>query len=124
MRGGLEALRLGADLAVGVEAVGERAGATLFMTLTAAFQLLLHRYSGQREILLGAPTAGRSAPELHGLIGYFVNPVVLRADLGADPSFAVFLDQTRQTVLAAFAHQDYPFPRLAERLRSANAQIF
>ncbi|MCP4663850.1 MAG: AMP-binding protein, partial [bacterium] len=124
MGGGLERLRLRPDLAAGVEAVGERAGATLFMTLTAAFQVLLHRYGGQREILLGAPTAGRSAPELQGLIGYFVNPVVLRADLGADPSFAVFLDQTRQTVLAAFAHQDYPFPRLAEDLRSVDAQIF
>ncbi|MCP4663471.1 MAG: amino acid adenylation domain-containing protein, partial [bacterium] len=117
LKGELATRVLDRELRAGVEALGERSGATLFMTLTAALQLLLHRYAGQDEVLLGAPTSGRSAPELQGLIGYFVNPVVLRGELGDDPAFDTFLARTRQVVLAAFAHQDYPFPLLAERLR-------
>jgi amino acid adenylation domain-containing protein len=91
--------------------------ATLYMTLLAAFQVLLYRYTGQEDILVGSPTAGRSWAELAGLVGYFVNPVVLRADLSENPTFEVFLERVRQTVLEAFENQDYPFTLLVERLQ-------
>ena len=93
-------------------------GATPFMGLLALFQVLLHRLSGQREVLVGSPTSGRSAAAWAGLAGYFVNPVVLRADLGGDPGFSGFLARVRPTVLAAFEHQDLPFALLAERLQT------
>ena len=90
---------------------------TLYMILLAAFQVLLHRYTGQEDILVGSPTAGRSRPEFEGICGYFVNPIVLRARLEGDPSFRAFLDQVRRTVLAGLTHQEYPFPLLVERLQ-------
>jgi amino acid adenylation domain-containing protein len=92
-------------------------GTTLFTFLLAAFQVLLHRYTGQQDILVGAPTAGRSRGEFTDVVGYFVNPVTLRADLSGDPSFRVFLAQARNTVLSAMAHEDYPFPLLTQRLQ-------
>ncbi|MBW4457032.1 MAG: SDR family NAD(P)-dependent oxidoreductase [Nostoc indistinguendum CM1-VF10] len=92
-------------------------GTTLYMTLLAAFQVLLHRYTGQEDILVGSPTAGRSQAEFAGIVGYLVNPLVLRADLSGNPTFKTFLSQIRHTVLAAIAHQDYPFPLLVERLQ-------
>ncbi len=95
----------------------QASGATLYMILLAAFQILLHRYTGQDDILVGAPAAGRSRSEFEGIVGYFVNPIVLRARLEGNPSFAVFLDQVRQTLLEGLAHQDYPFPLLVERLQ-------
>ncbi|HEV3076512.1 MAG TPA: amino acid adenylation domain-containing protein [Thermoanaerobaculia bacterium] len=116
IRGGSRSLWLDRDLALGVQALGNRAGATPFMTLLAAFLALLHRTSGQEELLVGTPAAGRGAPELEGLVGYLVNPVVLRGDLGGGPTFAELLRRVRQEALAAFAHQDLPFPLLAERL--------
>ena len=94
-------------------------GATLYMILLAAFQVLLHRYTGQEDILVGSPTAGRSRPEFEGILGYFVNPIVLRARLEGDPAFDSFLNQVRRTVLEGLDHQDYPFPLLVERLRPA-----
>jgi len=112
-RGDVRRRRLGGA----VEAVGRAQGATLFATLAAAFQVLLHRMSGQDEILLGAPAAGRTAPELAGTVGYFVNPVVLRADLSADLPFTSHLARVRRRVLGALAHQSFPFPLLAERLQ-------
>src|SRR5882724_1270121 len=87
------------------------------MTLLAAFQILLHRYSGQDDILVGSPVATRSWAATAGLVGYFVNPLVLRADASANPTFEEFLNQVRQTVLTAFEHQDYPFSLLVERLQ-------
>jgi amino acid adenylation domain-containing protein len=92
-------------------------GATLYTILLAAYQVLLYRYMGQEDILVGSPTAGRNLARWAGVVGYFVNPVVIRADLSGNPSFEAFLDRVHQTVLAAFAHQDYPFDLLVERLR-------
>nr|VFJ65653.1 MAG: amino acid adenylation domain-containing protein [Candidatus Kentron sp. FW] len=92
---------------------------TLYTILLAAFQVLLHRYTGQEDILVGTPTAGRGRPEFDGICGYFVNPIVLRARLEGDPSFTAFLEQVRRTVLEGLAHQDYPFPLLVERLQPA-----
>ncbi|MBC6481909.1 MAG: hypothetical protein GDA56_33280 [Hormoscilla sp. GM7CHS1pb] len=92
-------------------------GATLYMVLLAAFFVLLHRYSGQSDILVGSPTSGRSKPEWRRILGDFVNPVVLRGNLSGNPEFKAFLKQVRQTVLGAIAHQDYPFTLLVERLQ-------
>ncbi|MFL6199525.1 MAG: MupA/Atu3671 family FMN-dependent luciferase-like monooxygenase [Thermoanaerobaculia bacterium] len=92
-------------------------GATLFMGLLGAFQALLHRLSGQREVLVGTPTSGRSSAAWAGVAGYFVNPIVLRADLGDGPGFARLLARLRPEVLAAYEHQDLPFALLAERLQ-------
>ena len=87
------------------------------MTLLAAFQTLLHRYTGEDDILVGSPTAGRGAAALAEVVGYFVNPLVLRSDLSGDPPFTRLLDRVRRTALDAFAHPDFPFPRLAEELQ-------
>lgn len=116
-RGGSQSLRLSSELSRKIKELSQRQGATLYMTLLAAFQVFLHRYTGQVDILVGSPTAGRSRAELAHLIGYFVNPVVLRGDLSENPSFVDFLAQVRQTALEAFAHQDYPFGLLVEHLQ-------
>ncbi|WP_329571773.1 non-ribosomal peptide synthetase [Kitasatospora sp. NBC_01266] len=91
-------------------------GASLFMTLLAAFQLLLAKYSGQQDITVGTPIAGRNRAELEELIGFFVNTLVLRTDLSGDPTFAELLDRVKETALGAYEHQDLPFERLVEEL--------
>ena len=115
-RGGLERFELGAELDAGVGAVARRAGATRFMALLAAFQVLLHRSTGQDEVRVGTPVANRGRREVEDLIGLFVNTLVLRADLGAAPGFAGLLRQVRETALGAFSHQDLPFEKLVEAL--------
>lgn len=90
---------------------------TLYITLLAAFQVLLYRYTSQEDILIGSPTSGRSKREFSEIVGYFVNLVVLRANLSGNPTFKTFLSQVRHTVLSAIAHQDYPFALLVERLQ-------
>ena len=90
---------------------------TLYTILLAAFQVLLHRYTEQNDILVGCPTASRYRPEFTQIVGYLVNPVVMRADLSENPSFREFLAQARHTVLGAIEHQDYPFPLIVERLQ-------
>lgn len=109
--------KLSADLAQRLKVLSRTQGATLYMTLLAAFQVLLHRYTAQEDILVGSPTAGRNRSDLAGLVGYFVNPVVLRSDMSGNPTFLTFLGQVKQTVLGAFEHQDYPFALLVERLQ-------
>src|ERR1700724_3173310 len=116
IRGGSRSLWLDRDLALGVQALGNRASATPFMTLLAAFLALLHRTSGQEELLVGTPAAGRGAPELEGLVGYLVNPVVLRGDLGGGPTFAELLRRVRREGLPALPPQDLPLPLLVQRL--------
>ncbi|HEU4595256.1 MAG TPA: amino acid adenylation domain-containing protein, partial [Pyrinomonadaceae bacterium] len=116
-KGASEPVRLDADLVRALKAIGQAHGATLYMTLLAAFQVLLARYTGQEEVVVGSPTAGRSRSELTGLVGYFVNPVALRVRLSGRPDFAEVLARVRRTVLSAFAHQDYPFVRLVEQLQ-------
>ncbi len=93
-------------------------GATLYMTILAAFQVLLLRYCGQEDILIGSPLATRSLAELERIVGYFVNPVVLRADLSGNPTFKDLLQRLRRVVLGALEHQDFPFPLIVERLQS------
>ncbi|HYO14852.1 MAG TPA: amino acid adenylation domain-containing protein, partial [Thermoanaerobaculia bacterium] len=113
---GVEDLTLPAGLTSALNALARRHEATLFMVVTAAFQALLSRYSGQTDLTVGTPVAGRARTELEHLIGFFVNTLVLRGDLGGDPAFGALLDRTRSTALAAFAHQEVPFERLVEEV--------
>ncbi|HEX8117449.1 MAG TPA: condensation domain-containing protein, partial [Pyrinomonadaceae bacterium] len=114
--GASQPFEVGAELTARLKALSQEHGATLYMTLLAAFQTLLARYTQQTDIAVGSPTANRRWAEAAGLVGYFVNPVVLRGDLSGDPTFEALLARTRQTVLDAFKHQDFPFPLLVERL--------
>ncbi|MCX4243039.1 non-ribosomal peptide synthase/polyketide synthase [Paraliomyxa miuraensis] len=97
--------------------LSRRHDSTLFMTLLAAWQVLLGRYSGQTDVAVGTPIANRSHRELEGLIGLFVNTLVLRADLSGTPSFVELLRQVRARALRAYAHQDVPFERVVDELR-------
>ncbi|GLY26187.1 non-ribosomal peptide synthetase [Micromonospora sp. NBRC 101691] len=105
------------ELASAVANLGDRNGTTLFMTLLAAFQVLLARYTGRTDIAVGTPVAGRTRQETEELVGFFVNNLVMRGDLSGDPSFSEILPQVRQTVLDAFANQDVPFEHLVDALR-------
>jgi amino acid adenylation domain-containing protein len=115
-RGAVHAFCLPPELLEGLRALSQGARVTPFMTLLAGFQALLARYSGQHDIVVGAPIAGRSRPELEPLIGFFVNTLVVRTDLSGDPSARELLGRVRQVVLGAFAHQDVPFEKLVEEL--------
>jgi amino acid adenylation domain-containing protein/non-ribosomal peptide synthase protein (TIGR01720 family) len=109
--------RLDPELTRKIKTLAQKEGATLYMTLLAAFQVLLYRYTGQDDIIVGSPTSGRVRTEFEEVMGYFVNPLAMRADLSGSPSFREFIKQVRQTVLEALDHQDYPFQLLVERLR-------
>ncbi|HEX6913102.1 MAG TPA: amino acid adenylation domain-containing protein, partial [Longimicrobium sp.] len=98
-------------------ALSHAEGATLFMTLLAAWQLLLARYSGQDDVAVGTPIAGRTRLETEGLIGFFVNTLVLRTELGGAPTFRALLGRVRETTLGAYQHQDIPFEKLVEELK-------
>ena len=116
------------DLARGLRRLGREAGGTLFMTLLAAFQAVLARYSGQEAICVGTPIAGRTQLETERLIGLFVNALALRTDLAGDPSFVEALARVREVTLDAHAHQDLPFEKLVEELQPerslAHAPLF
>jgi amino acid adenylation domain-containing protein len=119
-RGAARRFTINAELTRQLKDLGSTHGATLYVTLLAAYQVLLHRYSGQDEVLVGSlVAAGRNNVEFAKLVGFFDNQIVLRGDLSANPSFRDFLSQVRQTVLDAFEHQQYPFPLLVEKLQPA-----
>ncbi|GAA0409537.1 hypothetical protein Acor_36390 [Acrocarpospora corrugata] len=101
------------EVSLGSLAVG---GATPYMILLAAYQVLLGRYSGQTDFAVATPAAGRSLPELDRVVGMFVNTLAMRADLAGDPAFTEFLARTRSCALDAYAHQDLPFDRLVSEL--------
>jgi amino acid adenylation domain-containing protein len=100
-----------------LKALSRREGATLFMTLLAAFKTLLYRYSGQDDLLVGTPVAGRSHEEIEGLIGFFVNTLVLRTDVSGNPTFRELLSRVKETTLCAYSHDEVPFEKLVEELR-------
>ena len=115
-KGRWETLRLGKALSDAIQQLNRREGKTLFMTLLAAFQVLLYRYSGQEDIIVGSPIANRTRKELEPLIGFFVNTLVLRSDLSGNPTFRELLDRVEGVCLGAYAHQDLPFEQLVDRL--------
>jgi amino acid adenylation domain-containing protein len=112
---------LDADLGRQVRVFSQDRGVTVFMTLLAVFELLLHRWSGQDDLAVGSPIANRTHPQTEGLIGLFVNTLVLRSRFDGSRSFAQMLDDTRQTALSAYAHQDLPFDYLVEQLNPARS---
>ncbi|XQQ06569.1 MAG: amino acid adenylation domain-containing protein [Leptolyngbya sp. IPPAS B-1204] len=115
-RGGVVHFSLTADLSTRLKALAHQAGCTLFMTLLAAYKLLLYRYTGQTDLIVGSPIANRNRAEVEGLIGFFVNTLVLRTDLSGNPSFRELLQRVRQVTWAAYDHQDLPFEKLVEEL--------
>ncbi len=100
----------------GLKKLAEEQGATLFMVLLAAFQTLLYRYSGQDDIAVGTPTAGRSSADTESLIGFFINTLALRGDLSGAPSFTELIQRAKDVMLDAYAHEDIPFEKLVEVL--------
>jgi amino acid adenylation domain-containing protein len=108
---------LPAAAAAAVKALGRDRGATLFMTGLAGFLALLARFTGQRDLLVGTPIANRGRLELEGLIGFFLNTLVLRGDLSGDPTFEELLARVRNETLGAYSHQDLPFEQLVQELK-------
>ncbi|MFP2930484.1 amino acid adenylation domain-containing protein, partial [Pyxidicoccus sp. 3LG] len=116
-RGDVVSFTMPRSLQDAVQALARREGATAFMVLLAGFQALLHRYSGQEDISIGSPIAGRNHAELERLIGFFANTLVLRTQLTEKLSFRELLARVRETTLGAYAHQDVPFEKLVEELQ-------
>ena len=115
--GAVHTFALGTELTEGLKTLSQREGVTLFMTLLAAFDTLLLRHTGQEDLLVGSPIAGRSRVETEGIFGLFVNTLVLRANLSGNPTFRELLQRVREVALGAYAHQDLPFEKLVEELR-------
>jgi natural product biosynthesis luciferase-like monooxygenase protein/amino acid adenylation domain-containing protein len=115
-RGATHFFQLSPHLSAGIKALGRQEGATLFMVLLAAFNVLLHYHSGQDDLVVGTDVANRNRVETEDLIGLFVNQLVLRTNLAGNPSFHEVLRHIREVTLGAFAHQDFPFDRLVEAL--------
>jgi amino acid adenylation domain-containing protein len=120
-RGAHEWITLSGELLARLEALGRSEGATLFMTLLAAFQVLLGRYGGSDDVVVGSPISGRTLREVEELIGLFLNTLVLRTDLSGDPGFREVLRRVREMTLGAFEHQEVPFERLVTELQPARS---
>ena len=116
-RGSEEVVNLPLEMLAGIKALGREEGATPFMALLGAFQVLLARYSGQEDVAIGSPIAGRTRSETEDLIGYFANTIVFRGDLTGDPSFREVLRRSKAAVLSAIAYQDMPLDQLVTALR-------
>ncbi len=115
--GASEALKLDSKLCKKLEQLSQQAGVTPFMTLLAGFAVLMQRYCGQDDIVIGSPIANRNRSELEQLIGFFINTLVLRLDVSGNPDFRTLLGQTQETTLGAYQHQDIPFEKLVEVLQ-------
>ncbi len=116
-RGAIHPVALSKDVAEGLKWISRREGTTLFMTLLAAFAILLQRYSSQDDVSIGTVSSGRKRSELEGLLGYFLNPVVLRNDLSGDPTFVELLRRTRNVTLDALSNDDAPFTQVVNEVR-------
>jgi hypothetical protein len=115
--GASHTFKLSKELSEKIKTLAKEQGVTLFMLLLSAYQVLLYRYTSQDDILVSSPTAGRSQKRFSNVSGYFVNPVIMRADFSKNQSFKDFLIRTRDTILNAIKHQDYPFINLVEKLQ-------
>ncbi|MEH2355880.1 amino acid adenylation domain-containing protein [Nostoc sp.] len=115
--GAYQAIALSKKLSIALKQLSQKESVTLFMTLLTAFQILLWRYSGQDDICIGTPIANRNRAEIEGLIGFFINTLVLRTRLDGNPSFRQLLSRVREVALSAYAHQDLPFEMLVEALQ-------
>ncbi|HEY0607294.1 MAG TPA: condensation domain-containing protein, partial [Herpetosiphonaceae bacterium] len=115
-RGARHTIALPSELSTALQQLSRQEGVTLFMTLLAAFKVLLSRYSGQTDLVVGVPIAGRQQVEAEALIGLFFNTTVLRTDLGGRPTFRDLLARVRSVALSAYAHQDVPFEQLVDHL--------
>ncbi|NER82687.1 MAG: AMP-binding protein, partial [Leptolyngbya sp. SIO1D8] len=116
-RGARQSFLLPKDLIDALKVIGRKVEATLFMTLLTAFKILLYRYTGQEDIVVGSPTANRTRTEIEGLIGYFVNTLVMRTTLSGNLTFEELLGRVRQVMIDAYANQDVPFEKLVEELQ-------
>jgi len=115
--GAMERFSIPSTLTGPLRTLSQREGVTLFMTLLAAFKTLLYRYTGQEDVIVGTPIAGRNHAEIEGLIGFFVNTLAMRTELSGDIAFRDLLERVRQTALDAYAHQEIPFEALVEELQ-------
>ena len=118
-RGATQTFTLSEELTRRLKSFAQAEGVSLFMALLSALQILLHRWTGQKDILLGSPPVGTRKKDYQNVVGFFHNPVVIRGDVSDDTTFRTLLGQARSTVLGALDHQDYPFPLLVERLQPA-----
>lgn len=116
-RGVKRRLKLSRELTRKLKALCQKEEATLFMLLLAAYQTLLHRYTGEDDIVVGSPIAGRCLAETEQLIGLFINALALRVDLAGDPSFSELIRRVKEVALGAYAHQDLPFEMLVKEVR-------
>ena len=116
-RGEVRTFQLGVELTRRLRELSQRSGVTLFMTLLAAFKVLLYRYTGEEDLVVGTPIAGRNRAEIEGLIGFFINSLALRTKLNGNPSFTELLQRVREVTLGAYEHQDLPFEKLVEELQ-------
>ncbi|MHC5762852.1 amino acid adenylation domain-containing protein [Nostoc sp.] len=115
-QGARQPLQLSKSLSKALLALGQQEGVTLFITLLAAFQALLYRYTQQEDIGIGSPIANRNRSEIERLIGFFVNSLVLRTDLSGNPTFRELLSRVKEVALGAYSHEDLPFEKLVEEL--------
>jgi amino acid adenylation domain-containing protein len=120
--GARRSITLSLSLTTAINELSHRQNVTPFMTLLAAFQVLLHRYSGQDDVVVGSPIANRRRTEFESLIGFFVNTLVLRSNLSGDPTFQELLGRVREACLDAYAHQDLPFEKLVQELQPERDQ--
>ncbi|NOZ57793.1 MAG: amino acid adenylation domain-containing protein, partial [Calditrichaeota bacterium] len=114
--GAVETVGLGRDLTRKLKELSDQHGVTLFMTLLAAYKVLLHRYTGQEDLVVGTPSTGRTRPEFAGTVGYFVNPVALRSEVTENKRFVDLVEELKHVVAGALEHQDYPIALLVEKL--------
>lgn len=115
-RGAMQPFSLSSSVSEGLRSLSRAHGVTLFMTLLAAFDTLLYRYSGQEDILVGSITAGRNRPGTEKLLGFFLNTVVLRTNLSGDPTFVELLERVRRVTIEALSHDDVPLNQIVKEL--------
>ena len=122
-RAGRHSFMLAPELCGALRALSRREGTTLFMTLLAVWQVLLGRWAGQDDVVVGSPVAGRTWVETEGVVGFFVNMLTLRSDLGGDPAWSEALGRVREGALGAYAHQEIPFERLVDEVVSERSLV-